>query len=134
MKLLWSKLLIITLIIGLAGCSSNKSNTLELPDASTINKIELIKNNEIIKVIEIEEEIAHLINHLYEYSTDTNKDSVNDQPTNVTEYFTLNFLYNIPMDNPYTIYLYRHKKKVYIEQPYAGIWHVMNETYTLITE
>ncbi len=69
-----------------------------------------------------------------ENAVGSNIKSVNDHPTNVDTYYTLILTHNTPQENPFMIYMYKNKRKSYIEIPYSGIWRLYNETYEYILD
>ena len=78
------------LILALSSCSSNSH--VSLPKAEDIEKVELThSDNKANELISDQVEISNLIENLTESSRKTYKGSVNDEPTNVDQYITINF-------------------------------------------
>lgn len=124
-------LLILSIFLLIAGCSQNKE--IVLPNSEDIEKIE-ITNNKDNRKLEIfdEEKVDELIKSLINKGKYVNKESVNDQPTNIDEYHIISFYYKEKKENPSIIYLYKNGGKYYMEQPYQGIWKIDEEIYEKI--
>lgn len=126
---------ILIAILSLTACGSNGSNKkIVLPKAEEIKEIEIIKNTseEILK-IENKDEISGIIEEIRENTNDTGKESVNDQPTNIKDYIIVKFHYKNAEESPSIAYLYKDKNSRYVEQPYAGIWKLREETFDRIS-
>lgn len=122
-------------ILSLTACGSNGSNKkIVLPKAEEIKEIEIMKNTseEILK-IENKDEIFGIIADIEENTKDTGKESVNDQPTNINDYLIVKFHHKNTEDSPSVVYLYKDKNSSYVEQPYAGIWKLREETFDRIS-
>lgn len=124
-------------ILSLTACGSNKSASnkkINLPKAEEIKEIEIIKNNsEDSLKIENQDEISCIIEGIKENTNDTGRESVNDQPTNIKDYIIVKFHYKNAEESPSIAYLYKDKNSRYVEQPYAGIWKLREETFDRIT-
>lgn len=79
-----------------------------------------------------QEEIAKIIFALKKSVQPTNRQSINDSPSNVDRYISLDF--NIYKDDktPSKAYIYSINKIKYIEFPYTGIWQIRDEAYNTI--
>ena len=122
-------------ILSLTACGSNGSNKkIVLPKAEEIKEIEIMKNTseEILK-IENKEEISGIIEDIKENTNDTGKESVNDQPTNIKDYIIVKFHYKNAEESLSIAYLQKDKNSRYVEQPYAGIWKLREETFDRIS-
>ena len=122
-------------ILSLTACGSNSSNKkINLPKAEEIKEIEIMKttSEESLK-IENQDEISGIIEEIKENTNDTGKESVNDQPTNIKDYIIVKFHHKNAEGSPSLVYLYKNKNSSYIEQPYAGIWKLREETFDRIT-
>lgn len=121
--------LVLIAILSLTACGgSNKK--ISLPKAEEVKEIEIMKNTseEGLK-IESQDEIAGIIAEIEENTDATGKESVNDQPTNIDDYLTIRFHHKDAEENPSVVYLYKEKNTSYVEQPYAGIWKLREETF-----
>ena len=122
-------------ILSLTACASNSSNKkIVLPKAEEIKEIEIMKNTseESLK-IENQDEISSMIEEIKKNTTDTGKESVNDQPTNINDYIIVKFHHKNAEENPSVVYLYKDKNSRYVEQPYSGIWKLREETFDRIS-
>ncbi|EGS30562.1 conserved domain protein [Peptoniphilus sp. oral taxon 375 str. F0436] len=122
-------------ILSLTACGSNSSNKkINLPKAEGIKEIEIMKttSEESLK-IENQDEISSIIEGIKENTNDTGRESVNDQPTNIKDYIIVKFHHKNAEGSPSLVYLYKDKNSSYVEQPYAGIWKLREETFDRIT-
>lgn len=124
--------LVLMTILSLTACGSNKK--INLPKAEEIKEIEIMKNTseESLK-IENQDEISGIIADIEENTNDTGKESVNDQPTNIKNYIIVKFYHKNAEESPSVAYLYKDKNSRYVEQPYAGIWKLREETFDRIS-
>ena len=124
--------LVLITILSLTACGSNKK--INLPKAEEIKEIEIMKNTseESLK-IEDQEEISDIIADIEENTNDTGRESVNDQPTNIDDYLIIKFHHENTEDSPSVAYVYKDKNSRYVEQPYAGIWKLREETFDRIS-
>lgn len=124
-------------ILSLTACGSNKSASnkkINLPKAEEIKEIEIIKNtSEDSLKIENQDEISCIIEGIKENTNDTGRESVNDQPTNIKDYIIVKFHHKNAEGSPSLTYIYKDKNSSYVEQPYAGIWKLREETFDRIT-
>lgn len=127
--------LVLIAILTLTACGSNGSNKkIVLPKAEEIKEIEIIKNNsEDSLKIENQDEISCIIEGIKENTNDTGRESVNDQPTNIKDYIIVKFHHKNAEGSPSLAYIYKDKNSSYVEQPYAGIWKLREETFDRIT-
>ena len=113
-------------------CDSNKE--IVLPKAEEVKEIEIMKNTSEDRLkIESQDEIFSFIAEIKEYTNDTGKESVNDQPTNINDYLIVKFHHKNAEDSPSVAYLYKDKNSSYIEQPYFGIWKLREEIFDKIS-
>lgn len=125
--------LVLITILSLTACGgSNKK--IVLPKAEEIKEIEIMKNTseESLK-IENQDEISGIIAEIEENTNATGRESVNDQPTNIDDYLIVKFHHKNAEENPSVVYLYKDKNTSYVEQPYAGIWKLREETFDRIS-
>ena len=119
-------------LLSLTACASNKK--INLPKAEEIKEIEIMKNtSEDSLKIENQDEISGTIGEIKENTNDTGRESVNDQPTNIKDYIIVKFHHKNAEESPSLVYLYKDKNSRYVEQPYAGIWKLREETFDRIT-
>lgn len=122
-------LLIVTLILSLNFVSCSKVQIV-LPNETDLESIVLSesigKDNTSI-IIDGNNEIKNIIDSIKSKSKKTNKESLNDTPTNVDYYIKLEFFY--AKSGSSIAYVYKTKDKYYIEQPYSGIWEITQESY-----
>lgn len=126
--------LVLIAILTLTACGSNGSKKIVLPKAEEIKEIEIMKNTseESLK-IENQDEISGIIAEIEENTNATGRESVNDQPTNIDDYFIIKFYHKNAEENPSVVYLYKDKNSSYVEQPYSGIWKLREETFDEIS-
>ena len=127
--------LVLITILTLTACGSHSSNKkIVLPKAEEIKEIEIMKNTseEGLK-IENQDEISGIIEGIKENTNDTGRESVDDQPTNIKDYIIVKFHHKNAEGSPSLVYLYKDKNSRYVEQPYAGIWKLREETFDRIT-
>lgn len=125
--------LVLIAILSLTACGgSNKK--ISLPKAEEVKEIEIMKNtsDDPLK-IESQDEIADIIAEIEENTDATGRESVNDQPTNIDDYLIIKFHHKNAEENPSVVYLYKDKNSSYVEQPYAGIWKLREETFDRIS-
>lgn len=127
--------LVLIAILTLTTCGSNGSNKkIVLPKAEEIKEIEIMKNTSEERLkIENQDEIDDIIEEIKENTNDTDKESVNDQPTNIDDYLIIKFHHKNAEENPSVVYLYKDKNDSYVEQPYSGIWKLREETFDRIS-
>ena len=127
---------LITILIFTA-CGSNKNGSnkkMVLPKAEEVKEIDIMKNtSEDGLKIENQDEIEIIIEGIKENTNDTGRESVNDQPTNINDYIILKFHHKNAEGSPSVVYLYKDKNSHYVEQPYAGIWKLREDTFNEIS-
>ncbi len=124
--------LVLSCILALAACGNKKE--IVLPEAENITEIEIIDNtSETAKKIVDEKEISKLIRNIKDNSENTNKESVNDQPTNIENYIIVKFYHKGAEKSPSIAYLYQKNGNSYVEQPYQGIWDLKEEIFNNIS-
>lgn len=121
--------LVMTLLLSLnfVGCSKVQ---IVLPNEANLESIVLSKStdkNNTLITINGNKEFKNIIHSIKSNSKKTNKESINDIPTNVDYYIKLEFLH--AKGGSSVAYLYKTKDKCYIEQPYSGIWEITQESY-----
>lgn len=101
-----------------------------LPNEANLESIVLSKSTEKDNrpiIITDNKEFKNIIDNIKLNSKKTNKESINDIPTNVDYYIKLEFLH--AKGGSSVAYVYKTKDKCYIEQPYSGIWEITQELY-----
>lgn len=137
MKKYIGMLVALVCILGLTACGGDKQVELLLPNVENIIKFEVTENgSNVSNKITSKEEIAKIITEINEHSKSTNKESLNDHPTNVDSYIIMTFYYHNAENEQEQggIYLYQEKGNSYVEQPYVGIWKLEDEVFFWIRE
>lgn len=111
----------IFLLLLLTACGREKA--LSLPTPESLSEIVLTNEDgkEVARIRENDAIAAFL--DLLGNDAKYHGESVNDQPTNVEDYDIVRFHHTDPEDES-VAYLYESHGKVYMEQPYAGIWQL----------
>lgn len=137
MKKYIGMLVALVCILGLTACGGHKQVELLLPNVENITEVDVMENSSnVSNKITSKEEIAKIITEINEHSKSTNKESLNDHPTNVDSYIIMTF-YHHNAENEQKercIYLYQEKGNSYVEQPYTGIWKLEDEVFSWIRE
>lgn len=120
-------IVILLLSLSLVGCSKGQ---ITLPNEADLESVVLSEsteeNNKHITITD-NEEIKNIIDSIKSNSKKTNKESINDTPTNVDYYIKLEFSHS--KGGSSVAYVYKTKDRDYIEQPYNGIWEITQESY-----
>lgn len=125
--------LIIICLLALTACGNKKE--IVLPEVENITEVEIMEStSERSKIINTKEEILKLVSAIKDNSENTNKESVNDQPTNIDSYIIIKFYCKDEGKNPSVAYLYKEKGNCYIEQPYTGIWKLKQGIFNNISD
>ena len=120
-------LMLIILTLSVTACQSAKD--ISLPDPKNIESIELEYGEQKCQVSD-KNIIEEVISEIAKSAKYTNIQSINDQPTNVDNFITIKFNHSNTDESAQSIaYIYQRKGKVYIEQPYTGIWRVDDNIY-----
>lgn len=119
-------LMIIILTLSITACQSAKD--ISLPDPKNIASIDLEYGQQKCQVSD-KNIIEEIISEIVKSAKYTNIQSVNDQPTNVDSFITIKFNLGIDESAQSIAYIYQRKGKVYIEQPYTGIWRIDDKIY-----
>lgn len=123
-------LLIITavfsLLFSLTGCTPRQSGKERniVPKANKIHHISIAKNQtpESSSLLNDKNSIAEFVNIITTSTEKTRKESVNDQPANVAQYYIIRFHGAESEFISDIMFLYSSNGCYYIEQPYSGIW------------
>ena len=124
-------LMLIILTLSITACQSAKD--ISLPDPKNIVSIELEYGQQKCQVSD-KNIIEEVISELAKSAKYTNIQSINDQPTNVDSFITIKFNLGIDESAQSIAYIYQRKGKVYIEQPYTGIWRIDNNIYARLID
>lgn len=126
-KILSILIVILLLSLSLLGCSKLK---ITLPNEADLESIVLSEsaeeNNKHITITD-NEGIKNIIDSIKSNSKKTNKESINDTPTNIDYYIKLELSHS--KGGSSVAYVYKTKDRYYIEQPYNGIWEITQESY-----
>lgn len=120
-------IIILLLSLSLIGCSKVEITLPNEDDLQSIGLLESTEENSKHIIITDNEEITNIIYSIKSNSKKTNKESINDTPTNVDYYVKLEFFYS--KGGSRVAYVYKTKDRYYIEQPYNGIWEITQESY-----
>lgn len=124
--------LVLISILSLTACCSNKK--INLPKAEEIKEIEIMKNTSEDSVkIKNQDEISKIITEINQNTNNTDRESINDQPTNIDEYLIIKFYHKNAEASPSIAYSYKYKNISYVEQPYSGIWKLREEIFDRIS-
>lgn len=128
--LLISTLIIISLVsyyFLLNNYHKKEQTKIRIPDITSITSIN-IQTLKQEKNITDKVEITKIIN-IINTSKHTQKQIINDYPTNATKVITITF---ISEEKNITIYIYKQADKYYIEQPYQNINIITESNYNTI--
>ncbi len=120
------KIFLITLFL-LIFTSCYQGKDLELPDKDK-NYIIQIEHGDFYKLCTEPEEINEVLD-IFADAKNTNTESINDFPHNVSDLITINLIMDERTD---TYYVYKQKSKYYIERPYNGIWELESQKYNTL--
>lgn len=122
-------ILIVILLLSLSLVACSKVQII-LPNEADLESIVLSEsteeNNKHITIAD-NEEIKNIIDSIKSNSKKTNKESINDIPTNVGYYIKLEFSHS--KGGSSVAYAYKMEDRYYIEQPYNEIWEITQELY-----
>ena len=122
-------ILSLLIVILLSACSSKVADPIILPMTEDVTSITVVSGDTTATSID-EEWMGEVMSILMDM-TATSTESVNDSP-DVDDYIT--FHLNCSDDTIKTIFFYEEHGKVYVEQPYQGIYEPAPALSTKITE
>lgn len=123
--------LIFIMLVCLFYCAKNKKiYELKLPNAEILSSITLEENTK--KILDEQEKMQEVLNILNSVNRVTKEESVQDAPVNAINVITINF--NFKEAGSSIVFVYKKKKKFYIEQPYNGIYEISENEYNSIYE
>ena len=117
----------------LAGCASARDKKVDLPEAASIESIQLKFCDDsctVTDIVDIKDDNKNVITDLIKSSCGKWDESVNDNPQVVPYVFI-----NIQTENQEedrTVFVYERNKHYYVEQPYAGVWTSTEELYDMV--
>lgn len=126
-KIISILIVILLLSLSLLGCSKLKITLPNEADLESIVLSESAEENNKHIIITDNEGIKNIIDSIKSNSKKTNKESINDTPTNIDYYIKLEFSHS--KGGSSVAYVYKTKDRYYIEQPYNGIWEITQESY-----
>lgn len=123
-------ILFLLMIVGIFYHFMNKRTyKLNLPQLENLKSISLEQNAN-GKVISDNEEIRDIINILNGKERTTKEESIQDEPVNTNNKIKIDF--NFKETGASTLFIYEKNNKYYIEQPYNGIYKILEEEYNSI--
>lgn len=117
----------------LAGCASARDKKVDLPEAASIESIQLKFCDDsctVTDIVDIKDDNKNVITELIESSCGNWSESVNDNPQEVP-YVVVNIRTENPEEDR-TVFIYEKSKHYYVEQPYAGVWKSTEELYDTV--
>ena len=117
----------------LAGCASARDKKVDLPEAASIESIQLKFCDDsctVTDIVDIKDDNKNVIIDLIKSSCGKWDESVNDNPQEVPC-----VVINIHTENQEedrTVFVYERNKHYYVEQPYAGVWTSTEELYDMV--
>lgn len=121
--------LIFIMVVILYYCAKNKKTyELKLPNAEILSSITLEENSK--KTLDEQTKMEEVLNILNGVNKVTKEESVQDAPVNAINIITINF--NFKEAGSSIVFVYKKKKKFYIEQPYNGIYEISEKEYNSI--
>lgn len=132
-QILFIVLGIIILIALIAGIvyhfRDRRTYCINIPTVSNLKSITLEKSAE-GKSYSDDDNINDIINVIGGVKRITQKESINDYPTNANDIIKVDFYFKDTGSS--TLFVYNKNGKYYIEQPYNGIYEIREEEYNLI--
>lgn len=118
----------------LSGCSTAAERAIDLPDESSIDRIELQYLDEgctLSRVVKVKDDDRKtIVQDLNSFSEGKYMESVQDVPSDTT--YIIISIYAKEHKKDKDVYLYRKDNEYYVEQPYIGIWKSTKEFYMRI--
>lgn len=117
----------------LAGCASARDKKVDLPEAASIESIQLKFCDDsctVTDIVDIKDDNKNVITDLIKSSCGKWDESVNDNPQEVP-YVVIN-IHTENQEEDRTVFVYERNKHYYIEQPYAGVWTSTEELYDMV--
>ena len=117
----------------LAGCASARDKKVDLPEAASIESIQLKFCDDsctVTDIVDIKDDNKNVITNLIKSSCGKWDESVNDNPQEVP-YVVIN-IHTENQEEDRTVFVYERNKHYYVEQPYAGVWTSTEELYDMV--
>ena len=117
----------------LAGCASARDKKVDLPEAASIESIQLKFCDDsctVTDIVDIKDDNKNVITDLIKSSCGKWDESVNDNPQEVP-YVVIN-IHTENQEEDRTVFVYEKNKHYYVEQPYAGVWTSTEELYDMV--
>ena len=117
----------------LAGCASARDKKVDLPEAASIESIQLKFCDDsctVTDIVVIKDDNKNVITALIKSSCGKWSESVNDNPQEVP-YVVIN-IHTENQEEDRTVFVYERNKHYYVEQPYAGVWTSTEELYDMV--
>ena len=117
----------------LAGCASARDKKVDLPEAASIESIQLKFCDDsctVTDIVDIKDDNKNVITDLIKSSCGKWDESVNDNPQEVP-YVVIN-IHTENQEEDRTVFDYERNKHYYVEQPYAGVWTSTEELYDMV--
>lgn len=121
--------LIFIMVVSLYYFVKNKKiYELKLPDVEILSSITIEEDNKI--TLDEKTKMNEILSILNGVNRISRVESVQDVPVNATSVITINF--NFKEAGSSIVFVYKKKKKFYIEQPYNGIYEISESEYNSI--
>ena len=118
----------------LAGCASARDKKVDLPEAASIESIQLKFCDDsctVTDIVDIKDDNKNVItDDVIKSSCGKWDESVNDNPQEVP-YVVIN-IHTENQEEDRTVFVYERNKHYYVEQPYAGVWTSTEELYDMV--
>ena len=117
----------------LAGCASARDKKVDLPEAASIESIQLKFCDDsctVTDIVDIKDDNKNVITDLIKSSCGKWDESVNDNPKEVP-YVVIN-IHTENQEEDRAVFVYEKNKHYYVEQPYAGVWTSTEELYDMV--
>jgi hypothetical protein len=117
----------------LAGCASARDKKVDLPEAASIESIQLKFCDDsctVTDIVDIKDDNKNVITDLIKSSCGKWDESVNDNPQEVP--FVVINIHTENQEEDRTVFVYERNKHYYVEQPYAGVWTSTEELYDMV--
>ena len=117
----------------LAGCASARDKKVDLPEAASIESIQLKFCDDsctVTDIVDIKDDNKNVITDLIKSSCGKWDESVNDNPEEVP-YVVIN-IHTENQEEDRAVFVYEKNEHYYVEQPYAGVWTSTEELYDMV--
>lgn len=114
---IFTLIVMFTISFALSACS-DRAEPIILPDLEEVISVKVSEDDDELVYTDVED-ISSIISKINEAKA-TSKPTVQDNPVNVDNYYSVYITANEEQST--TLYIYKEKSKWYIEQPYQGIY------------